>query len=104
MISSPGGSIPETAELPEQVYRTFQGLIDDVRIYNRPLTDEEIACLAYRNCVPRLVGDFKEGDCAKIDLLDYAAYADEYITTYEIDNLAAIADNWLETDLIFPNY
>jgi hypothetical protein len=106
MVSAPGGDNGGTTfSIPGYDFqtRTFRGGIDDVRLYNRILTDEEVACLAYRNCVPRLVGAF-DGDCAKVDMSDLAALSADWQDPYTIDDLKTMAEYWLEADVIYPVY
>ena len=50
----------------------YQGKIDDVRVYDVPLTKEEIKCVMNRHCLSSIVpGDFANGDC-NVNLVDFS--------------------------------
>jgi hypothetical protein len=81
------------------VGKPFRGGIDDVRVYNKALTQEEIACLSYRcTATTSLVG----GDCYA-DLNDFSDLADGWQTTYTLDDLKALGEIWLQA-FEFPVY
>jgi|GEM_PF-6864935 len=104
-ISAPGGNVasPDPNTTPDLVTRTFRGAIDDVRLYNKVLTDEEIACVAYRNCVSRVVPDYAGNDC-KANMDDIGALSAGWKSTYNMPQLLDLAEVWLRDDLIYPVY
>jgi hypothetical protein len=82
---------------PDYVARNFRGDIDDVRLYNRPLTADEVKCLAYR-CTSDI-----GGDCF-VDLKDLAAVGAGWQEAFDINDLVDLANIWLSEGTIFPLY
>ena len=84
--------------------RCFNGLIDDVRVYSYaiPLTKAEggndsIEGL-YDMGLPLCYGNFLDGDFNEdcyIDLLDFGVLSTDWMDGYSLDDLAALAGNWL---------
>ncbi|MCK4627650.1 MAG: LamG domain-containing protein, partial [Sedimentisphaerales bacterium] len=84
--------------------RSWNGLIDDVRIYSYaiPLTkaeggDDSVEGL-YEMGLPLCYGDILDGDFNEncyIDLLDFGALSASWMDSYGMDDLAALAANWL---------
>lgn len=87
-----------------EVDHCWNGLIDDVRIYSYaiPLTeaaggDDSIEGL-YKMGLPLCYGDLLDGDLNEdcyIDLLDFGVLSADWMDGYGLDDLAAMADNWL---------
>lgn len=84
--------------------RAFRGRIDDVRVYSKALTQDEILGLRSRWCVPRLLGDFAVPSDCSVDLVDFAELGAGWSTMYDINDLANMAYYWLGVDLVFPTY
>ena len=84
--------------------RSWNGLIDDVRIYSYaiPLTkaeggDDSVEGL-YEMGLPLCYGDILDGDFNEncyIDLLDFGVLSASWMDSYGMDDLAALAGNWL---------
>ena len=86
------------------VERSWNGMIDDIRVYSYaiPLTkaeggDDSIEGL-YDMGLPLCYGDFLDGDFNEdcyIDLLDFGVLSTDWMNGYSLDDLAAMAGNWL---------
>ncbi|MBN1376497.1 MAG: immunoglobulin domain-containing protein [Dehalococcoidia bacterium] len=80
----------------------FNGSIDDLRVYNYVLSGTQIADIylgGYPSatvCVDERYGsEFDFNDDCRVNLVDFADVADEWITTYDWIDLDAFAQEWL---------
>ena len=77
---------------------SFSGSLDDLRIYNKALSADEVKAL-YEKLCPKPAGDLN-GDC-QVDFFDFAVLADSYVgSTENWLKLKDIADTWLACGLI----
>jgi hypothetical protein len=101
-IGTPGWNLPDVGAPPftdlDIVTKPFRGDIDDVRIYNKPLTANEVYGLTFRWCLYDL-----DGSGCMVDLVDLAAIGAGWQTEYDINDLAILASYWLDNTL-FPSY
>lgn len=90
----------------------FEGRLDDVRIYNYGLSEEEAAqiyyemtgmgvCLLGHTSVYDLTGSEGSPDCV-VDLYDLAAFASVWLEVYTLPDLAGLASEWKKT-FSYPN-
>jgi len=75
----------------------FDGAIDDVRLYNYPLSKVEMAAIYLETepyvCTANKAADLN-GDC-KIDFSDFAIFAQNWLITVDYPDLAVLAQEWL---------
>ena len=71
-ISAYNVNIGRNSMIPDRLYG---GMIDDVRIYNYALTDDEIL---YLSCTEPIKGDI-DGNC-RVDFRDFALLLSEWLT------------------------
>lgn len=86
-------------------WRPFRGMIDDVRLYNKALTDNEVLALYFKQCNPRmsgLSGDLS-GDCS-VNLDDFGKLSTGWLDSYQLSDLVKVAQDWLKLDQFFPVY
>lgn len=90
----------------------FEGRLDDVRIYNYGLSEEEVAqvyyemtgegvCLLDHTSVYDMTGPDGMPDCV-VDLYDLAAFASVWLEVYTLPDLAGLASQWKKT-FSYPN-
>ena len=88
---------------------TFNGAMDDVRIYNYAMTDMEAADVYHATsgksvCILDYASWFDftgpEGraDCV-VDIYDLALFADQWLTSYDYPEFADFSANWLSSGL-----
>ena len=87
----------------------FNGAMDDIRIYNYAFNEYEVADARYtlsgdRSCILAfdaaydLSGPEAQPDCV-IDLHDLAAFANAWMTAYDLAEFADLASTWLSSGL-----
>jgi hypothetical protein len=88
---------------------SFNGAMDDVKLFNYALSDTEVADLRYdlsgeRSCILAydssydLTGPEGQPDCI-IDLYDLGGFADEWLTSYDLTEFADLASSWQSSGL-----
>jgi hypothetical protein len=87
----------------------FNGAMDDIRIYNYAFNEYEVAdtrytlsgdrsCILAFNAAYDLSGPDAQPDCT-IDLYDLIAFANEWLTSYDLAEFADLASTWLSSGL-----
>jgi hypothetical protein len=104
-ISSGNVTVGAFESAPGQKAAFFDGLIDDVRIYDYPLNNYDIAGLYFvgqpagRVCLPEengLVYDYNR-DCM-INLTDLVAFSWQWLATTNLPNFNDLSSTWLTDD------
>jgi hypothetical protein len=79
----------------------FNGKIDDVRVYNRPLNQLEVRWVMEQKCDPAMVGSDFTGDCG-VNYQDLDVLTDEWLMRYDFKNYAHMAELWLTENMLWP--
>jgi len=83
----------------------FEGVLDDVRLWSYPLNEHEVAFLfsSFEVCeqIPEfdLSGPHGVPDC-KVDFYDFAELAADWLEGYAVSDLALLAEEWLDCNLL----
>jgi hypothetical protein len=79
----------------------FNGKIDDVRYYSRPLNQLEVRWVMNQKCDPDMIGADYNDDCS-VTNADLKILANEWLNRYNLRNFAKMAEVWLEQNLLWP--
>lgn len=82
---------------------SFDGMIDDVRLYKMSMTQEQIRCAMMRQCETSTASDLAGGDC-NVNYVDFSILGSEWQSTYTLTDLTDMANDWLTQGLFFPSY
>jgi hypothetical protein len=91
---------PLTIRLGSSSAGAFAGKIDDVRFYNKALTQLEVRGIMLQQCNPAIIGSDFTGDCS-VNYQDTQILSSEWLNRYNLRNYARMAQRWLNQDMLW---